>query len=38
MQKLIHDFEGFIKPLMEDDGSIDVSKIKRFVNEQYTVT
>ena len=35
VQKLIQDFEGFIKPYMEDDGSLDVSKIKKYVNEQY---
>lgn len=35
VQKLITDFEGFIKPYMEEDGSVDVSKIKKFVNEQY---
>ena len=35
VQKLITDFETFIKPYMEDDGSVDVSKIKKYVNEQY---
>ena len=35
VQKLITDFETFIKPYMEEDGSVDVSKIKKYVNEQY---
>ena len=35
VQKLIHDFEGFVKPLMEDDGTIDTTKVKRYINEQY---
>lgn len=35
VQKLIHDFEDFVKPLMEDDGTVDVTKIKRYINEQY---
>jgi hypothetical protein len=35
VQKLITDFEDFIKPYMEEDGSVDVSKIKKYVNEQY---
>lgn len=35
VQKLIHDFEGFVKPIMEEDGTIDVSKVKRYINEQY---
>jgi hypothetical protein len=35
VQKLISDFEGFVKPLMEDDGTIDVGKIKKYINEQY---
>lgn len=35
VQKLITDFEAFIKPYMEEDGSVDVSKIKKYVNEQY---
>lgn len=37
VQKLIQDFESFIKPYMEEDGSLDVSKIKKYVNEQYIV-
>jgi hypothetical protein len=35
VQKLITDFEDFIKPYMDEDGSVDVSKIKKYVNEQY---
>lgn len=35
VQKTIEDFERFVKPLMEEDGSIDIGKIKKFVNEQY---
>ena len=35
VQKAITDFENFVKPLMEEDGTIDVSKIKNYVNEQY---
>jgi hypothetical protein len=35
VQKLISDFEGFIKPLMEEDGTLDVGKIKKYINEQY---
>ena len=35
VQKIISDFEGFIKPLMEDDGTLDVGKIKKYINEQY---
>lgn len=35
VQKLIHDFEGFVKPIMEDDGTIDASKVKKYINEQY---
>jgi hypothetical protein len=35
VQKLIHDFEGVVKPLMDDDGTIDVGKIKKYINEQY---
>lgn len=35
VQKIITDFETFIKPYMEEDGSLDVSKIKKYVNEQY---
>ena len=35
VQKTIEDFERFVKPLMEEDGSIDISKIKRYINEQY---
>ena len=38
VQKLITDFETFIKPYMEEDGSVDVSKIKKFVNEQYMLS
>jgi hypothetical protein len=35
VQKIISDFEGFIKPLMEDDGTLDIGKIKKYINEQY---
>lgn len=35
VQKLIHDFEGFVKPIMEDDGTIDAGKVKKYINEQY---
>lgn len=35
VQKTITDFENFIKPLLEDDGTLDVGKIKQYVNEQY---
>lgn len=35
VQKTITDFENFIKPLLEEDGTLDVGKIKQYVNEQY---
>ena len=35
VQKAITDFETFIKPMLEDDGTLDVGKIKHYVNEQY---
>lgn len=35
VQKAITDFETFIKPMLEDDGTLDVGKIKQYVNEQY---
>ena len=35
VQKAITDFENFIKPLLEEDGTLDVGKIKQYVNEQY---
>lgn len=35
VQKSITDFEDFIKPLMEEDGTLDVSKIKNYVNDEY---
>lgn len=35
VQKAITDFEDFIKPLLEEDGTLDVGKIKQYVNEQY---
>lgn len=35
VQKAITDFETFIKPMLEEDGTLDVGKIKQYVNEQY---
>jgi hypothetical protein len=37
VQKIIKDFEGFVKPLMSEDGYIDSAEIKKFVNEQIVV-
>lgn len=34
VQRLIKDFEGFVKPLMTEDGYIDSSEVKKYVNEQ----
>ena len=33
VQKAINDFEGFIKPLMDDDGMINTTDIKKYFND-----
>jgi hypothetical protein len=33
VQKAINDFEGFVKPLMDEDGLIDSTNIKKYFNE-----
>lgn len=33
VQKFIKDFEGMIKPLMDDEGYVDSSIVKRYINE-----
>lgn len=33
VQKAINDFESFAKPLMDDNGLIDSSNIKKYLNE-----
>ena len=33
VQKAINDFEGFVKPLMDEDGLIDSANIKKYLNE-----
>lgn len=35
VQKAIGDFENFIKPMMDDEGFLDTSHIKSFINEAY---
>lgn len=33
VQKMIQDFERIVKPLMDDNGSIDSSEVKKYINE-----
>lgn len=33
VQKAINDFEGFIKPLMDENGMINSADIKRYLND-----
>lgn len=33
IQKMIKDFEAIVKPVMNDDGSIDSSEVKKYINE-----
>ena len=35
VQKAIGDFENLIKPMMDDEGFLDTSHIKSFINEAY---
>lgn len=35
VQKAIEDFENLIKPMMDDEGFLDTSHIKSFINEAY---
>lgn len=33
VQKMIHDFESLIKPIMNEEGLVDTAKLKRYINE-----
>jgi hypothetical protein len=35
VQKAIGDFENLVKPMMDDEGFLDTSHIKSFINEAY---
>ena len=34
VQKIVNDFENFVRPMMDEDGYIDSSAIKKYINEQ----
>lgn len=35
VQKAISDFENLVKPMMDDDGFVDIDNLKKFINEDY---
>lgn len=35
VQKAIRDFEAIVKPMMTDEGLLDVTKLKGYINEDY---
>lgn len=37
IQKMIRDFESLLKPIMDDEGYVDSSIVKRYINEDMLV-